>query len=83
MLGVEMGMAAQQRDLSRLAGYDPYSSENHIPISPTATYTVSAGANDTLSIGNADTEAEEPPDEFTQLSNHKFHELLNRFYKLT
>ena len=45
---------------------------------------------DDLYIDDTEAEAEEvklkveePPDEFTQLSNHKFHELLDRFHKLT
>ena len=41
-------------------------------------------ACDTPYIDDTEAEAvkikvEEPPDEFTQLSNHKFHELLDRF----
>ncbi len=56
------------------------SSFNYIPIT--------GGSDDTLYIDNTDMEAvtikaEEPPDEFTQLSNHKFYELLDRFNKLT
>ncbi len=77
----------QQQDLSGAfgGGMSPYSSGNYIPITTapegtcdTPYLTDSAGD---LSIRIAEEKAEEPPDEFTQLSNHKFHELLDRFSK--
>ena len=82
MLGA--GMAAQAQGVQFGDSLSPYSSGYNIPLFATTTTSTS----NTLYIDNADMDeakmrVEEPPDEFTQLSNHKFHELLDRFYKLT
>ena len=75
-----MGMATQAQDLSGAlgSGMNPYC---YIPSSPDNALTF-ANCSITTEV-NEDEKPEEPPDEFTQLSNHKFHELLDRFSKLT
>jgi len=95
MIGTPMGLGAQQQDVdcaqqaSRAGMMYNYPQGNYIPIT-----TVPEGTCDTLYIANEngdvawETESgsvkvEEPPDEFTQLSNHKFHELLDRFSEST
>ena len=68
-----MGMAQAQRAY-------PYPSGNYLPIT-----TAPASTCNTFYIGDENTPTEvvveklKAPDEFTQLSNHKFHELLDKF----
>ena len=78
-----MGMGAQAQGLSGAfgSGMSPYSSGNYIPIAVTTTTSNTFYDNTITDV--AEERIEEPPDEFTQLSNHKFHELLDKFSKLT
>ncbi len=88
-LGIGLGQSGQnvgfQQQDYYLRAHGASVSTPYSPISiDTSSYTVA----DALYIDDTTAEAvklkvEEPPDEFTQLSNHKFHELLDRFYKLT
>lgn len=75
MLGAGMGQAGEMVDYQQRAYGAGYLS----------TFSTDGSCN-TLYIDDTEVEevklkVEEPPDEFTQLSNHKFHELLDRFNK--
>ncbi len=75
MLGMGMGATGQMVD------YQQRAYGNYIPITATTT-TGTALYIDDVEAGEVRLKVEEPPDEFTQLSNHKFHELLDRFSEL-
>ncbi len=82
VLGMGMGQPGELVDYQQRAyGAGLSSSFSYIPItsgSCDAFYINDVeAARAGISVGNI--EVEEPPDEFTQLSNHKFHELLDRF----
>lgn len=90
VLGVGIGLAGQAQQVGYQqraygAGMDFNTHGNYIPIgigNITTTYGTALYLDDT-EAEKVSLKIEEPPDEFTQLSNHKFHELLDRFYKLT
>ena len=82
MFGAGMGIGAQRQDVD----YAQRAYGNLIRLDATATTSNTLYIDDAeaaragISFGEAmDDVIEEPPDEFTQLSNHKFHELLDRF----
>ncbi len=89
VLGIGLGQLGQNVDLQqqdyclRAYGAGMTSSTYSIPIA-----SGSWSPSDTLYIDDKEVEAvklkvEEPPDEFTQLSNHRFHELLDKFKEVT
>ena len=83
-----MGLGAQQQEVDyaqRAYGAGmvyPYSSGNCIPLSATTTTSNALYIDGTDMNDVIEERVEKPLDEFTQLSNHRFHELLDRFYKL-
>ena len=81
LLGMQAQQASQTQDYYQRA-YGAGISTSYSPIP------ITGGSCNTLYIDDTEAEeaslkVEEPPDEFTQLSNHKFHELLDRFKETT
>jgi len=83
MMGAVMGQAQQQAYPTYLyssAGTTTTSHDLYIGSNTEVNGNTCLGYKAMKSVGEKPVE---PPDEFTQLSNHKFHELLDRFSEVT
>ena len=78
----QFGMGLAGQGYQKQVWDDARSTGDYIPIT-----TAPESASGTLyitddmvnTLGQTSVKIEEPPDEFTQLSNHKYHELLDKF----
>ena len=81
-----MGQSGHEIEYCQRVYWTDDSTTHSIPITGSSTGSLCT-TGDTLYIDDTEAEAvkiqvEEPPDEFTQLSNHKFHELLDKFSEM-